>query len=89
MSDALEQKIVLENATVNSSIDHRDFIYRVHVDDDGNACYSSKLYISALTRDGARVDLPISIPEEYYQGMRMCSQEVETCEPIVDKFEWT
>ena len=89
MSDALEQKVELENATVNSSIDQNDFVFRVKVDDDGDACYSSKFHVSALSRDGARVDLPISIPEDFYQGMRMCSQEVETCQPIVDKFEWT
>ena len=72
MSDAIQQEIRLDNTIVNNSIESEDFLFRVNIDDDGDACYNTKLHISAFEREGARVDLPISRPEEFYAGMMKC-----------------
>jgi hypothetical protein len=89
MSDAIQQEIRLDNPIVNNSIKSEDFLFRVNIDDDGDACYNTKLHISAKDREGARVDLPISIPEEFYAGMMKCYGGTEVCTPTIDEFDWT
>lgn len=88
MSDALEEKHSIDNDTVNSSIKETDFRIAIRVDDDVEECFSTKFHISAYGRDGARLDLPISIPEDTYNGLTLCSQKNMSCVPSVDKFDW-
>lgn len=62
MADALEQHVTLDNGVITGT----DNKLRIHVADDGDACYNTKMHLSAEGRDGARLDVPMSRPVDNF-----------------------